>query len=91
MIKIEIPGYKIINAKLLVLDYNGTMAIDGLVMKDVPELLVKLSEHLKAHVLLTADTFGTVQKELKELPITIKILEPAKQDKQKLNYVKNLG
>jgi len=40
MIRIEIPGYKIINAKHLVLDYNGTIAIDGLVMKDVPELLV---------------------------------------------------
>ena len=90
MIKIDIPGYKIINAKHLVLDYNGTIAIDGLVMKDVPEILVKLSAHLNVHV-LTADTFGTVQKELKELPITIKILEPAKQDKQKLNYVKNLG
>ena len=90
MIKIDIPGYKIINAKHLVLDYNGTIAVDGLVMKDVPELLVKLSAHLNIHV-LTADTFGTVQKELKELPIIIKILEPAKQDKQKLNYVKNLG
>jgi len=90
MIKIEVPGDKTINAKHLVLDYNGTMAIDGLVMKDVPELLVKLSTHLNIHV-LTADTFGTVHKELKEMPVTIKILELAKQDKQKLNYVKNLG
>jgi len=90
MIKIEIPGQKTINAKHLVLDYNGTIAIYGLVMKDVPEMLAKLSVHLNLHV-LTADTFGTAQKELKELPITIKILEPAKQDKQKLNYVKNLG
>jgi len=38
MIKIDIPGYKIIIAKHLVLDYNGTIAIDGLIMKDVPEL-----------------------------------------------------
>ena len=90
MIRIEIPGDKTINAKHLVLDYNGTIAIDGFVLKEIPELLVKLSAHLNVHV-LTADTFGTVQKELKELPITIKILEPAKQDKQKLNYVKNLG
>ena len=90
MIKIDIPGYKIINAKHLVLDYNGTIAIDGFVLKEIPELLVKLSAHLNVHV-LTADTFETVQKELKELPIIIKILEPAKQDKQKLNYVKNLG
>jgi len=79
-----------INAKHLVLDYNGTIAIDGFVLKEIPELLVKLSAHLNVHV-LTADTFGTVQKELKELPLTIKILESSKQDKQKLNYVKSLG
>jgi soluble P-type ATPase len=40
---------------------------------------------------LTADTFHTVQNELRGLPITIKILDSAEQDKQKLQYVKNLG
>ncbi len=29
MLRIDIPGYKIIKAEHLVLDFNGTMAIDG--------------------------------------------------------------
>lgn len=90
MIKIDIPEFKIINAEHLVLDFNGTLAIDGLFIEGVIGQLVQISVNLNVHV-LTADTFSTVQNELRGLPVNIKILEPAEQDKQKLNYVKNLG
>lgn len=90
MLKIDITGFKKINAEHLVLDFNGTIAIDGLFIEGVIGQLVHVSENLNVHV-LTADTFGTVEKELKELPITIKILEPDGQDQLKLKYVKDLG
>ena len=90
MLKIDIPEFKIINAEHLVLDFNGTIAIDGLFIEGVIGKLVQISANLHVHV-LTADTFHTVQNELRGLPITIKILDSAEQDKQKLQYVKNLG
>jgi soluble P-type ATPase len=90
MIKIEIPEFKVINAEHLVLDFNGTLAIDGLFIEGVIGQLVQISANLNVHV-LTDDTFSTVQNELRGLPVTIKILENAEQDKQKLNYVKSLG
>ena len=90
MLKIEIPEFKVINTEHLVLDFNGTIAIDGLFIEGVIGQLVQISANLQVHV-LTADTFHTVQNELRGLPITIKILVSAEQDKQKLQYVKNLG
>jgi soluble P-type ATPase len=90
MIKIDIPGSRKIDAEHLVLDFNGTIAIDGKFIDGVLGKIVQVSENLNIHV-LTADTFGTVLNELKDLPVTIKILEPTQQDLQKLDYVKNLG
>ena len=90
MIKIDIPDFEVINAEHLVLDFNGTLAIDGHYIPDVIGQLVQISANLNVHV-LTADTFGSVHKEFSALPITIKVLETDNQDKQKLDYVKNLG
>lgn len=90
MLKIEIPDSKIIKAEHLVLDFNGTLAVDGYFIEGVIEKLVLLSSLLRLHI-LTADTFGTVEKELKGLSVTLKILEMANQDRQKLDHVKNLG
>jgi len=90
MIKIDIPGSRTIEAEHLVLDFNGTIAIDGRFIDGVLGLLVQVSANMKIHM-LTADTFGTVLHELKDLPFTITILEPTQQDLQKLDYVKKLG
>ena len=90
MIKIEIPEFKVINAEHLVLDFNGTLAIDGHYIADVIGQLVQISANLNVHV-LTADTFGSVHKEFSGLPITIKVLENVNQDRQKLDYVRSLG
>jgi len=90
MIKIDIPGSRSIEAEHLVLDFNGTIAIDGRFIDGVLGLLVQVSANLKVHV-LTADTFGTVQNELKGLPVSIKIIEPDQQIQQKLDYVNSLG
>ena len=90
MLNIDIPGFKRIQAEHLVLDYNGTLAIDGLFIEGVLGQIADISTILSVHV-LTADTFSTVQKELRDLPITIKIMESDNQDEQKFEYVKNLG
>jgi len=90
MLKIEIHDFKAIHAEHLVLDFNGTLAIDGLFIEDVVGKLVQVSAILQVHV-LTADTFSTVQEELKGLPFTIQVLDIEGQDKQKSEYVRRLG
>lgn len=90
MIEIEIPGDKTIHATHLVLDFNGTLAVDGRLIEGVADRLVRLSEDLEVHV-LTADTFGTVRKELSGQPVTLKVIDPAGQDRQKADYVRMLG
>ena len=55
---IQIPGYKTLDLFFLVLDYNGTIAVDGQIPPEVREALVRLSKDFQIHV-LTADTHGT--------------------------------
>jgi len=90
MIEIEIPGHRTIQAEYLVLDFNGTLALDGHLIDGVADQLLQLSADLEVLV-LTADTFGTVRKELKDLPVIVKVLDPADQDRQKAEVVKQLG
>ena len=90
MIKIEILWFKTIKAEHLVLDFNGTLAIDVLFIEGVIGQLVHISVTLHVHV-RTADTFSSVQNEIRGLPITIIIPETTEQNKQKSDSVKNSG
>ena len=90
MIEISIPGYKYLRLKHLVMDYNGTMACDGVLIDGLPEILEKLYNELDVHV-LTADTYGKVQSEVSELQVVVSILPADNQDKRKLDYISHLG
>jgi soluble P-type ATPase len=57
----------------LVLDYNGTVALDGSLLPGIGGRLRKLSQFLKISV-LTADTFGKAERELKGLPVEVLII-----------------
>ena len=89
MIKIQIPGYKTLQLEHIVLDYNGTMACDGKLISGVKEALARLSDKLQIHV-LTADTFGKVESEVKDIPCTLSILTKEKQDVGKQDYLMRL-
>jgi soluble P-type ATPase len=90
MIEIDIPGYKTLHLEHLVLDYNGTLAVDGKLIDGVAEMLAALSTHLEIHV-ITADTFGQVNAAMAGLPCRVSILPPGQQDTGKLTYVGQLG
>ena len=90
MIEIEIPGYKTLELKHLVLDHNGTLACDGILIKGVKNCLEQLANDLKIHV-LTADTFGKASSQLEGVPCSLSILPIENQDVGKLDYVKHLG
>ena len=90
MIEINIPGYKTLQLKHLVLDHNGTLAVDGLLVAGVKESLNRLSADMEIHV-LTADTFGKAKSQLEGVSCKLSILPSDNQDIGKLEYVKKLG
>jgi len=90
MINIDIPGQGTINTEHLVLDYNGTLAIDGKLIPRVKDILNILSKKIKIHV-LTADTFGSSVKELTGINCSLHILSYTSQDAQKKQYITDLG
>ena len=90
MIALNIPGYGQLEFRYLVLDYNGTLAVDGEPIPGVKEALAGLAKDLDIHV-LTADTFGKVRSRLEGVPCKVSILPLEKQDLGKRDYVNNLG
>ena len=90
MIEIDIPGFGSLRLERLILDYNGTIAVDGQPVQGVKERLIALARHVEIHV-LTADTFGGVEKKLSDIPCKIHVLPVEAQDKGKMEYVDKLG
>lgn len=67
---IKIPGYRELNLTTLLLDYNGTIATDGIIPESVKERLQKLASEFDIYV-LTADTHGTARKQCEGLNVTV--------------------
>ena len=68
---IEIPGYKTLDLNYLLLDYNGTIALDGKLSASVKKLICEIATELDVFV-LTADTHGTAATECAGLPVSLK-------------------
>jgi soluble P-type ATPase len=90
MLKIDIPCKELLQIKNLLLDYNGTLAIDGKLIDGVEEKINLLSLDLNIFV-ITADTFGTVEDNLNKSNCKIKILNEGNQDNQKADFIKELN
>lgn len=90
MLKIEIPNYKTLELEYLVLDYNGTIALDGEIRDTVRERLITLSKELEIYV-LTADTHGTAKKMCEGLPLKIQTFPTDGALDEKLAVVEGLG
>jgi len=89
-VHISIPDYGELDLKNLVMDYNGTLALDGMLIEGVRETLTELSKSISLHV-LTADTFGKAKSGLKGIDCTLSILADEDQQSGKLAYVQSLG
>jgi len=89
-IVINVQNYKKLVIKNIVLDYNGTIAKDGVLKKSVKKLMTTLSKEYTLHV-ITADTFGSVQEEVSGLDVQVKVLKSKNHTQEKKDYVKKLG
>ncbi|TAK86248.1 MAG: ATPase P [Betaproteobacteria bacterium] len=90
MLSVDIPGYGALRLAHLVLDFNGTLAVDGRLLPGARERLRRLAGELRVHV-ITADTFGKARAELKGLRCELVILGTRAQDRAKAAYVRRLG
>lgn len=87
---INIPGFKNIEIKNLVLDYNGTIANNGQLIDGVDTLINKIAENIQVFV-ITADTFGTVEIQLKNTNCKVLKITNDNQKLQKLALVQKLN
>ena len=90
MIQVDIPGYKTLRMENLIMDFNGTIALDGRLKAGVEERLVMLSKDLNLFI-LTADTFGLVEKSCAGLPVHIQKLRKGGEADQKKDVVMQIG
>lgn len=90
MICVDIPGWDTLNIENIVFDYNGTVAVDGILTEKVKENLKKLSETLKIYI-ITADTYGNVRREAEGLPLAIETFSKGNATAYKKEFVEKLG
>lgn len=88
--RIEIPGYKVLELKYLLLDYNGTIALDGAISETVKKRLEQLSQELEIYV-LTADTHGTAKQMCEGLPVKIMTFPSDRAMHEKVRILYELG
>jgi soluble P-type ATPase len=90
MLSITVPGFGSVTLENLVLDYNGTLAVDGVLLPGVKAALNTLAAQLSVYV-VTADTFGKAAGGLEGVNCRLTVLEPGRQDQAKVNFVNRLG
>ena len=71
--KLAIQNVGEIEIKNIVLDYNGTIAKDGIVKENVKKYISILSKTFDIYV-ITSDTHGSAAENLKGLNVRLKIL-----------------
>ncbi|MCR4408434.1 MAG: HAD family hydrolase [Anaerolineae bacterium] len=105
MLRIDIPGRGTLDLAHLVLDLNGTIALDGEVLPGVAGRLAILAERLTIH-LVTADTHGKAAAIVSKLeegtrgvdvgaqhaaPLLLARIEAGNEAEQKQTLVQRLG
>jgi P-type E1-E2 ATPase len=90
VLHINVPGFADLRLQHLVLDLNGTLALDGRVLPGVLQRLSQLSQHLAVH-LISADTRGTAASTAQHLGVSLARVERGSEPQQKGQFVRSLG
>ena len=89
-IDLEIPSYGELHLRHLVLDLNGTLAVDGVLLPEAVGKVTRLKEVLEIY-LLTADTHGTGALVAEDLGIQFHRLSREHGSEQKEVFVREIG
>lgn len=87
----DVPGRGVLVLSIVVLDLNGTIAVDGQVLAGVAERVQALREAGFACYLVTADTRGRAQATAEALDLTLQRLDAGHETEQKQAFVEQLG
>jgi len=90
VIRITVPGRGSDTIEHLILDLNGTISVDGRIVRGVKEKLRRLSEALEITV-VTADTNRNAKSLLAGLPVRIHMIRENRENEQKLAVVLEKG
>jgi len=90
LIQLDVPGQGSLELEYLVLDLNGTVAVDGEVIPGVAERLSALSASVSI-LLATADTHGRAGEIGERLGVDLFCIEPGCEAAQKQALVERLG
>ncbi|MCI8665591.1 MAG: ATPase P [Dorea sp.] len=88
--KIDIPGFKILELEYLILDYNGTIAADGMIPEDIVRRLKMLAEKFRIYI-VTADTHGNAREACAKLPVEVYTFPSRDAAHAKRELVEKLG
>ena len=72
-IDLEMQGGKTRRFTDLVLDFTGTLSLDGILLPGVAERLAGIASSLRITI-MTADTFGMAGEQTKDMPVDFKII-----------------
>jgi soluble P-type ATPase len=89
-LRVEIPGAGILSLEHLLLDVNGTIAVDGRPLKGVIERLKALSSTMSVHV-ITADTYGQAAQWIRPWDLILLHRGEGSEDEQKERALIALG
>lgn len=90
MIRYQIPGREDIEIENVVFDFNGTIAVNGKLIDGVSQLINELSKQVNIYI-LTADTYGTVEKECSGINAKLLTFPKENAGQSKMDIVKKLG
>lgn len=90
MISLTIPGRGDYELEHLVMDVNGTIAVDGQLIEGLAKKIGSLRDRLIVH-LLTADTHGLQSVIDEQLGLTAVRIAQGSESFQKAEYVNKLG
>ena len=90
VIELDIPGRGRLQLRHLVLDVNGTLAVDGVLLDGLVRRISVLRDRLEVH-LLTADTHGRQAAIDRQLNLQAVRIQPGNESGQKAEYVRELG
>lgn len=90
MIELTIPGRGELRIEHLVMDVNGTLALDGVLLDGVAKRVGALRDRLEIH-LLTADTHGRQSVIDQLLNLEALRIRGGREAEQKAEYVRSLG
>ncbi|HZT07724.1 MAG TPA: HAD family hydrolase [Chloroflexota bacterium] len=91
MLEIDIPGWKCLHLEHLVLDVNGTVALDGSLLPGVIDRIGLIRGLLEPH-LLSGDTYGQLEVVAAQLQANaVRISADGSAPERKAAFIRGLG